>query len=874
MAFLLLLPGMCFAAAITSTQTGNWSSGSTWVGGTAPGDGDTAVIASGHAVTVDANVTVGSNSSGVGHAITIQATNSTTYGKLIVADGVTLTLKGYDESSNTAMYIARYGLFEPDPGATILVDCASAYQTIIDNRGIINAIGTSIKNIVFSVPASSQDWSNSVSNESGVEGLYSQEDNLYTRSLAHPWVSNATSDGLGSYGDTSISISSQSPATICQTEVANLADVDGVGEYYVNYHVGAIYFFYDGVDVVGFNVSYEYLTFDGWGIDTIQNTTYNEAKFRYCDFSFMGGSSSRQYGLENRYKKSASIEANRLFDFQNNTVSFCGQFLGMRDFTGDNGDEIKVTGNTFNHCEDWSFAPCIGFPESATNSYIDMDDNALNTRSFFEPGAPYNTTTQHSNISVSGNTGSCGVFVEGSKFSQLSDGIISGNNLIGFGTVFDARTFSSIQGAQGHPLIIRNNTFSFGNRFLSGPNGYVTLQKNKIISFLHHGITASADDDIYSTSVYFFNNLFINTKAAGSTLFETGYNHRGWLHDWRFINNTIGRGISSAFCLGDIQDGGTQSLVTGLIISGNLVYEPTAYGIQRNENDADELNLFHIEALDHNLVYNPGTGQAANYNQQATFIMSSAAYNANSGRNVLGVALFDPSYTLPETTGRSLVYTYTSAADATLAWGGGSAVQLVLDNGTATAGANNSGNLNGYLDDSTKSWSTAMNSGTVVRCKWVKITGGTGAGQIRAITNNTATRLTVVPAWDTAPSTDSTYSIWESEVQLFDSGASDYVRAGLYLPDVPTSSGTDSGITIESNALTTDPLLADETGNTALDHKIGTGSPAIDAADSVYAAADDYWDTARPVGPGDDMGFFEFSSDGPSTRPAALMIGF
>jgi hypothetical protein len=46
-------------AAYTSTQTGNWSSTSTWGGSGPPGDGDTAVISSGHTVTVDAATTVG-----------------------------------------------------------------------------------------------------------------------------------------------------------------------------------------------------------------------------------------------------------------------------------------------------------------------------------------------------------------------------------------------------------------------------------------------------------------------------------------------------------------------------------------------------------------------------------------------------------------------------------------------------------------------------------------------------------------------------------------------------------------------------------------------------------------------------------------------
>lgn len=72
------------------------------------------------------------------------------------------------------------------------------------------------------------------------------------------------------------------------------------------------------------------------------------------------------------------------------------------------------------------------------------------------------------------------------------------------------------------------------------------------------------------------------------------------------------------------------------------------------------------------------------------------------------------------------------------------------DSGTST-GSNTSTTLN----DTDKTW--VVND---YANKYAYISGGTGAGQVRLISSNTATELTVSTAWNTTPDDTSTYEVW------------------------------------------------------------------------------------------------------------------
>jgi hypothetical protein len=79
-------------------------------------------------------------------------------------------------------------------------------------------------------------------------------------------------------------------------------------------------------------------------------------------------------------------------------------------------------------------------------------------------------------------------------------------------------------------------------------------------------------------------------------------------------------------------------------------------------------------------------------------------------------------------------------------------VTSVVESGTATSGGATS------LTDTANTWTVNEYVGD-----FLVITGGTGSGQVRRITSNTANALTVA-TWTTNPSSDSTYELYEGRL--------------------------------------------------------------------------------------------------------------
>ena len=127
-------------ATITSAQSGNWSATSTWVGGALPVDGDSVVIASGHAVLLDVDQSAFTGLQGV----TIQG--GVTPARLYGANGTSGYLKirtGYNISGTLDTNCGRL-IANSDGAWGTTTPLAFANKFVIDLQGTANIVATNL----------------------------------------------------------------------------------------------------------------------------------------------------------------------------------------------------------------------------------------------------------------------------------------------------------------------------------------------------------------------------------------------------------------------------------------------------------------------------------------------------------------------------------------------------------------------------------------------------------------------------------------------------------------------------------------------------------------------------------------------------------
>ena len=588
-------------------------------------------------------------------------------------------------------------------------------------------------------------------------------------------------------------------------------------------------------------------------------------------------------GAITAYDKNATPGSTVNFNFENNTVRYTGSALILKNINGTVENPVKIANNMFYENVAITASAAHVSVLASNNSNIEISGNTVKSFGFFLNFSGPNYTT--TNLLISNNKAVSNYFwySPGGGSIKYPDLRVTGNILHGFGATWDsaATTFmKTIIGTSGHPALIYDNEFAHNYRTIQH-EGFVSIYNNRFInSYKHSNMMGGSPtaNGLYIQDVNFFNNVAWGRGEANamSGQFQLGYANRIWLDGCYAKNNTF-YGARNGIDLADLDIGSTglssniTLLATKLEVDNNMVSGQAVYGIQVGNNGFNNQynrSRLHMVSLDNNVVYSSGT---ANYKTvtPGRFTWGGERYNLAASRNITGVALHTASYSGSQT-GKSLVYTAnTPGSDETLAWDGGTAVQLVAYTGALTADATSptdastSTVVTSLATDGTKTFQTNdyreadINANLNPSSNWIKITSGAGAGQIRAVVYNTATVLTVVPPFTTLPVTGDTYTIYKSMVQLTDGAGTNTVMAGIDLRTLPPTSQTDTGISWANNSLTSNPLLVSPASlsMTVNDFKITAGSPAIDAGTTLNAPAADYFGNLRTTA---DVGFHEY----------------
>lgn len=129
---------------ITSAQTGNWGTGSTWVGGIVPSSTNNVIIKNGHTVSIAANascynLTIGEGTSGVLEYIGNTARTLTLTGDLMINSGATFTVNA---GSNRTHLFSTSGNIVNNGTLNFYTDAASICNSTFNKNGNQTISGT------------------------------------------------------------------------------------------------------------------------------------------------------------------------------------------------------------------------------------------------------------------------------------------------------------------------------------------------------------------------------------------------------------------------------------------------------------------------------------------------------------------------------------------------------------------------------------------------------------------------------------------------------------------------------------------------------------------------------------------------------------
>lgn len=799
-----------------AATAGHWTGTGCTGGAYVPTSPDRAIIpASGANLTLASGDSwhLGTSTIGVGVAFTMTAgASAVSYSTFTLSAGATLQVDGFDVSTNYLGFIDQYAHFNVN--GYLLGHSTTSVDNMFDCEGICSVIGATV-----TVPASDINWNNTGSgvilnapnSATNYNNTYFVGGNLYLYQVwpldgDHQRVGNATGTGPDTFGNSSLSFTGISCTPACTggnaifvTPVSSLAQVVSAGQYYFDGQSGYVYWWQNtGANaVVSFTTHYKYLSFPQWWIQSTFARTYDSLDIENSSLQYLGTMSVDEKFVifcKNRLTDGAG-GVNQSCTIKNNTFLYSNRPIGLDTTVGSAADPIHIDGNTIDLCPGgvaYYYDMCIN---TVSSPYLSITSNTIQSSDFYFFG---DVGSNEVGIEIRNNV-IAGNYTARCRGATDSDLVIDGNLIYGYSAAGgDSRNVDGCLGASGHNVIITNNVWVHGFRWINYDD-YDTISNNFISQYGHHLLMGPGQLDLKSSSLTVTNNIFTAIPSAGGTALDLGYTGAMWIDSATVAHNTLyaTNGFSGTDLSGDGFDNRSSYLMTNINFHSNIISSSTI-GVLRSPDAVNFNGRLYYTANGWNDIYSNAT-QYSLFNQFSTVVGTT---------NVTGVSLFNPSATLP-ISGKTLTLTVNSNINQTLTWAGGSPVQLGFSSGTATSGGANT------ITDTTKIWSTDRSNQNSPGPAWIKILTGTNAGELRAVTLVASTdTLDVSPAWTTPPDNTSTYVLYRTEVLLTAADAST-VSAGILWPLIPTTTQSDTNVSISANSFNTDPQFVDPTRSLA-----------------------------------------------------------
>lgn len=866
---LLLILTICpftFAASRSTSGNAVVSSTTNWTGGNKPNcTSDTIVATTAFDLTIDVNCTAGSNASPVGHAIEIQGTSAGVRARVFLGTGVTLTLRGFDTGSNTAMLIDQFGLFQCDTGGTIMVDEPGDMVTIIRNNGNLTSNGCT-----WTIPTANINWGNASGNtvfggvtgspykvdSSGV-GVYVNKLQLSGGTLDPGAVSNVAGTGRCSFGDDSLTVTA---GTSWTTAKSSYAAVVADGDYYHDCITNAVFFYSHSVLLT---VTYHFLyeTHLSWGILSEANATGSSVLFTNNIVKWAGSNGSSQAehlggGLLFNDRYSCAIDPTRCMLVTGNEFDDCTNCIQIyQDNTQGTAstvtNPILVTGNVFNGAHYNTNIWATGVIAIGNASNIKVDGTGGSWYSFAQP---FRTKTRGdmAGIIFTHNTGVAilnNMLPADDSFDTVGGSFATNNTMSGFGAEVDVRLIA----VGGNPTVGINlyDSNIFGNAHrVAGILPYATVTNNLFYETYHHGCgPMDGNSGYYSHFIFQYNSIIDSDDANFGGGCTMSYNHEILIDCGSAATPTCAlshnsfNGGTRGFRTND-QEGST-GLWVGVRMVDSIVSN-SAQGFIDVANDATNVVFGAPVQVDwNNAINNTTTTPSITL---ATFVKGGVEYNSGT-KTVAGVNVWNPQgYTFPDATNRSLTQVTSNVSgvnkSVTLQWGGGTAsANLVLFQRVGVGVSGTTGSA-GTFPTLTDTGATFTTTGSKLRGQQIIIVLGTGAGQSGMIGGNDATHLDpIIPyttnnRWAVAPDSTSVYLIVQSQVTLTDVGGVNTIYAGIRVPDLDftNTTHTDNNITLVTHSLAVNPQFVSSTGAAANMH-IQNSALSTSASDGTFIGA-------------------------------------